>query len=67
MATIVARHRVTLPISALVENTDCTFQGNMPDPDNCQCNDFKWSSSMLFFSSSLLYMQRGRDNTHSLS
>ena len=37
VVTKVARNRVTLPISALVENTECTFQGNMPDPDNCQC------------------------------
>ncbi len=39
VATKLARNRVTLPISALVENTDCTFQGNMPDPDNCQCKN----------------------------
>jgi len=38
LATKLARNRVTLPVSELVENTDCTFQGNMPDPDNCQCN-----------------------------
>jgi hypothetical protein len=38
IVTKIARHRVTLPVSELVESTDCTFQGNMPDPDNCQCN-----------------------------
>jgi hypothetical protein len=38
VTTKLARNRVTLSISALVENNDCTFQGNMPDPDNCQCN-----------------------------
>ena len=32
-----AAHRVTVPISELVENNACSFQGNMPDPDNCQC------------------------------
>jgi len=36
VATKLAHNRVTLPISQLVENTECTFQGNMPDPDNCQ-------------------------------
>jgi hypothetical protein len=41
ITTKIARNRVTLPISAMVENTDCTFQGNMPDPDNCQCKDLK--------------------------
>jgi len=30
------RHRVTLSMSDLVENNVCTFQDNMPDPDNCQ-------------------------------
>lgn len=33
----IAAHRVTVPISELVENNACTFQGNMPDPENCQC------------------------------
>jgi len=40
VVTRLARNRVTLSISQLVENSDCTFQGNMPDPDNCQCNHF---------------------------
>ena len=39
MVTKLAASRVTAPISELVENSACTFQGNMPDPDNCQCND----------------------------
>ncbi|CAF0865968.1 unnamed protein product [Adineta ricciae] len=36
VASKIARDRVTLPIFQLVESSDCTFQGNMPDPDNCQ-------------------------------
>lgn len=32
------REYTTVPISQLVESSDCRFQGNMPDPDNCQCN-----------------------------
>lgn len=36
IATRGTRHRVTLPVTQLVENTQCTFQGNMPDPENCQ-------------------------------
>ena len=38
VAPKIARDRVTLPIFQLVESNECTFQGNMPDPDNCQCN-----------------------------
>lgn len=34
--TKLARNRITLSASELVENNECTFQGNMPDPDNCQ-------------------------------
>lgn len=52
--TKLARNQVTLPISALVENTECTFQGNMPDPDNCQGRtsherDFHVHRFCLFF------------------
>ena len=47
--TKLARNLVTLPISALMENTECTFQGNMPDPDNCQGR----TSQRLFSCSSL--------------
>ena len=39
IVTKLAASRVTAPISELVENSACTFQGNMPDADNCQCND----------------------------
>jgi len=35
--TRAARHRATIPISQLVEDTECTFHGNTPDPENCQC------------------------------
>ncbi|CAF0890764.1 unnamed protein product [Adineta steineri] len=36
IATKAARLHVTLSISQLIENSECTFQGHMPDPDNCQ-------------------------------
>ena len=38
VTTRLARNRVTLSITELTENNECTFQGNQPDPDNCQCN-----------------------------
>jgi hypothetical protein len=53
IATRLARNRVTLSISQLLEDSACTFQGNMPDPDNCQCNHFNiivyLSMFFLFF------------------
>ncbi|UJR15055.1 hypothetical protein I4U23_002026 [Adineta vaga] len=36
IAPKIASEYVTASISQLVESSDCTFQGNMPDPDNCQ-------------------------------
>ncbi|CAF1153435.1 unnamed protein product [Rotaria sp. Silwood1] len=36
ISTKLARNRVTLSMSELIENHDCTFQGNMPDLNNCQ-------------------------------
>jgi len=35
--TKLAYSRVLLPTIVLMENSPCTFQGNMPDQDNCQC------------------------------
>ncbi|CAF2037508.1 unnamed protein product [Rotaria magnacalcarata] len=35
-STKLARNRVTASMPELMENSDCIFQGNMPDPDNCQ-------------------------------
>jgi hypothetical protein len=46
VTTKLARSHVTLSISDLVENNECTFQGNQPDPDNCQCNYFE---KILFY------------------
>ena len=53
VVTKLARNRVTLHISAMVENTECTFQGNMPDPDNCQC---KSHSSYFYEHSSCCFI-----------
>ena len=48
VTTKLARNHVTLSISDLVENNECTFQGNQPDPDNCQCSYFE-KNLILYF------------------
>jgi hypothetical protein len=32
-----AHGRILLSTNELIENSPCTFQGNMPDQDSCQC------------------------------
>ena len=69
-AAKLAAIRVTVPIAELVENTACTFQGNMPDPDNCQCNRSDLIESVLIllcWSFSLLHVCRRYDHACSLS
>lgn len=36
-----AYSKILLPTIVLMENSPCTFQGNMPDQDNCQCKKSK--------------------------
>lgn len=69
-AAKLAAIRVTMPIAELVENSACTFQGNMPDPDNCQCNRSVLSETIVILlrcPSSLLHVCRRCDHSCSLS
>ena len=34
--------RLLLPTTVPIENSACTFQGNLPDQDNCQCRKEKF-------------------------
>jgi len=37
-----------LPTNDLIENSPCTFQGNMPDADDCQCRKRKSQSELIY-------------------
>ena len=37
LSTKIIQSRMLVPTNDIIENTPCTFQGNMPDPDDCQC------------------------------
>jgi hypothetical protein len=46
-STKFGRGRILLPTIVLIENSPCTFQGNMPDQDNCHCKQNKKSTIKL--------------------
>ena len=41
ISTKLVHSRMLLLTNNLIENAPCTFQGNMPDQDNCQCRKKK--------------------------
>jgi len=41
ISTKFVHSRMLLPTNDLIENSPCTFQGSMPDADDCQCRKRK--------------------------